>query len=1099
MLKGFDFSTVVGLDTVVEGTPISFEEYKGKILAQAPKEVCAEEIDGIFEVHYDHRENPENLVEACRLNNLSFLIMHWASPSRTPVVEQFNTPVFLQGAWGTPLMWAAKEGHIDIVRFLLDHGADPSITTIDEQSSALHWAILGGHADAVRCLLNHEKTDPNQKNVHLADAAGTAIAHRQLLLFWMITEDAFLSETEGEPSNLNSSLPFSNSAFSTDRNSFSSHRDDTIRRQEDGSEVVGEDSQWRRPANASSKRRIFHRMDPQQTTAAGHTYLHYAAWGNMLSACQYLIERWKFDPNAVDNQGRTPLIWASREGHTEVVEYLLTIGADASHRDLEECTALTYAQTRGHPETARALASLRASSSLLLHSTPESKPSNKNRQSPYGGLLSSTFLSSYRPCRETRALGTISSMVRPSASPVFRYMAIAAVLIFFGMLLVTRLVPPAFSYLAFGLYIFRNYFFLMWHGIPVHLDGSSTPSLESTFGASLASLFKGTWITRYRNPGNCILFSCVLLFQCYAWTQMGLPPLLWFSPPSSSSSSAVQGRGTLFQQRDTTQWKYCQGGDEVREGACAEGDGISASPCLASSTIVPIRSLFGGCILRWFFFSSAEHMVSFVLSAMVVAIFFLMFLVKCHRRADFVAEKSSEKSELPHWSASPLWRILKMGCFDFAHPRVVDGDRQLAIPLRAFYCPEQDVYVRRYDGYSILLDCPISKCNKRAFVLLVSLIAMMQWCMLVWGVTMSRAIMPCQCRHAIVEEVPWGFSSITQGIRIAWRGESAAPDAVWLSSSSSSSSTSSTTSSLSPAPLSTLSSSSSTMTTAEGKNATFFSLADHTSEAVPSWDSTTRPDTFAALSVSPLFSTPFYAMVLLWNLYMHALPCRQTSYLLSQALSSSSFLVRFIVWYIIPSSSSFYGVWVFHMSVCLSIIFTFLMGRQWYSVWRGASWMELKNPLAIREDGKPISIFLPPKAASTPSHLVYDRYDTEEEEYYRKRISPSVARTFPPPANATRCIYANTSNRFANVLLFFLGLDGRKWERSYHVSMTHTPIFSPFFTTEELPKWEKVFYRGSGKVEESVDRQGNEGEKRVEMDVRKSTDVFVALADKHLV
>lgn len=1098
MFKGMSFSSVMGLDTVLEGTPVSYQEFKDKILAQAPAEMCEEEVNGIFEARHDCRQNPENLVEACRLNNLSFLIMHWASPSRTPAAVQFNTPVFMQGTWGTPLMWAAKEGHIDIVRFLLDYGADPSITTEGEESTALHWAILGGHVGVVRCLLNHEKTDPNQKNVHLADAAGTAIAHRNLLLFWMITEDAFLSETDEEPSNFPSVFPVSHSTSFPRKHSFSFSQDDT-RHPEERFEMVGEspskeihdDSQWRRPANATAKTRIFHRMDPQQTTVAGHTYLHYAAWGNMLSACQYLIERWKFDPNAVDAQGRTPLVWASREGHTEVVEYLLSVGADASHRDLEERTALYYAQSRNHPETARALASLRASSTLLLGSTGENTATFQKRAGPYGSGLSSVFLPTYRPCRETRALGTVSSLFRSSASPMFRYMAFAGVLIFFGMLLVTRLVPPAFSYLVFGLYAFRNYFFLLWHGLPIHLDGSQTPSLESTFGASLASLFKGTWITRYRNPGNCVLFSCVLLFQCYAWTKMGLPPLLWFSSPPPPSGDLAGGGGSLFQERNTALWKFCSG-EESRRSDCFEPNAVSDASCMSSSTptLLPIRSLFGGCILQYFFFSSAEQMVSFLLSAIVIAIFCLLFLVKYHRRGDFIVEAGSEKSERPHWSASPLWRILKMGCLDFAHPRAVDADRQLAIPLRAFHCPEQDVYVRRYDSYSILLDCPISKCNKRSFVWFVTLVALMQGCMLVWGVTMARAIMPCQCPHAIQEGVPWRFSIITQGIRVAWRGESAATDSVWLSSFSSSSS--------SPLP-SISSSSSSTFPSEEGINATFLSLANTTSDVLPSWTSTKSPEAFSSLSIAPLFSTPFFYMVLLWNLFMQGLPCRQTSYLLSQALSSSSFLWRFVVWYIIPSSSSFYGVWVFHMSVCLCTLFTFLMVRQWYSVWRGASWMELNNPIAIREDGKPISIFIPPKVLRTPSALVYDRYDTEEEEYYRKRVNPLVARTFPPSSNATRCIYASTSSRFANILLFLLGQDGRKWDRSYHVSMTHTPIYSPCFNTEVPPKWEKVFYRGSSKVEPPVDRQENDERKRLEMDLKKSHDEVGKVADKHLV
>lgn len=1094
-------SKTVGLDTTLEGTPTTFQQYKQTLLPSGATQESEHQLDQLFNARFAARENPSSFAEACRLNNLSYVIMHFAAPSSVPKTREMDSPVFLSGVWATPLMWAAREGHEGVVRFLLDHGADPSVVTSDEGSTALHWAIIGGNATIVRWILNHEKTDPNQKNAHLSDAPGTAIAHRKLFLFWMITEDEFLSEsdssgTERSPMIVSSSSCLPDSFHTLRKNSFSHHPDDVVRgvealtnkeeekegRGRSGKPGEGMGERERKGeahperAGASKPSRIFHRMDPHQTTVTGHTYLHYAAWGGMASACQYLVERWNFEVNAVDKQCRTPLIWASREGHTEVVEYLLSVGADVAHKDLEGYTALFYARTRAHPETAKALehvpstfpTSTSGASSQPLREEGEGPPSRSSIGSSLAVASplasSSVFLPGYRPCREVRAFGTLACLMSRYASPMFRYMAMAAVGLFMAAVWTTQLVPPMFSYLAVGLYLFRNYFFLWWHKIPVHLDGSATPSVEELFGSSIAKVFQGTWITRYRNPGNIIMLVCVLWFQCYAWTQLGLPPLLWFSAPSPSS-----GGGSLYQERNTTQWQQCQPdalGHPVRNRA-------NSRP--TSHSTLPIRALALGWYFQ-FFFSSADTMVSFVITALLCLTFVLMFLVKFHRRADFITKgrggrgrRGGGAGEQQHWSTSPFWRILKMDSFGYAHPRSVDPERHVVIPLRAFYCPEQDVYVRRYDSYSIMMDCPISKSNKREWVLLVTLLAIQQGLMWVWGVTYAKAIMGCDCTVS-EEPFPWTFGVVTQGVRHAWTGKHVAP-------SSSSSSLAPPLSPFAPANVP----SSSVENTAELFPLSYSNATNYASHIVNGSSLSSTSDSLVEFSLFPIFATPLGWIAFMWNIFFHALPCRQTAYLLSSS-SSSFFPIRLLYWYVLPSNSSYYGIWVFHLSFCLCLLFLFLAVRQWSSVWCGASRIEITNPVAIREDGKLVPIFVPPRGGRSSMH--YDHYNPEEEEYYKKRVSPSVARLFPPP-NATRCLYSNTSNRFANMLLFFLGLDGRRWEKSYHISFSNTPIYSPAFHFEELPMWEKVFYaknqeemissingeEGSG-AKPSDDRQG---------------------------
>ena len=61
------------------------------------------------------------------------------------------------------------------------------------------------------------------------------------------------------------------------------------------------------------------------------------------------------DVNAKDNDGDTPLIWASCEGHTEIVKLLLAHGADVNTKDNDGGTPLYYASSRGYIEVVNLL------------------------------------------------------------------------------------------------------------------------------------------------------------------------------------------------------------------------------------------------------------------------------------------------------------------------------------------------------------------------------------------------------------------------------------------------------------------------------------------------------------------------------------------------------------------------------------------------------------------------------------------------------------------------------------------------------------------------------------------------------------------------
>lgn len=77
------------------------------------------------------------------------------------------------GGW-TALHAAAKAGHDEAARFLLEHGADANAREKGDNTSPLHWAAAHAHPDVVRTLLDAGSDVQGVGDLHALDVIGWA-------------------------------------------------------------------------------------------------------------------------------------------------------------------------------------------------------------------------------------------------------------------------------------------------------------------------------------------------------------------------------------------------------------------------------------------------------------------------------------------------------------------------------------------------------------------------------------------------------------------------------------------------------------------------------------------------------------------------------------------------------------------------------------------------------------------------------------------------------------------------------------------------------------------------------------------------------------
>ena len=95
---------------------------------------------------------------------------------------------------------------------------------------------------------------------------------------------------------------------------------------------------------------------PTLADGSGSTALVQAAQQGFVEVVRFLVEEGKADVDKVNNNRLTPISLAAFCGQLEVVQFLLSKGADCTIEDKWGLTPLARAQEQGHAEVAAALA-----------------------------------------------------------------------------------------------------------------------------------------------------------------------------------------------------------------------------------------------------------------------------------------------------------------------------------------------------------------------------------------------------------------------------------------------------------------------------------------------------------------------------------------------------------------------------------------------------------------------------------------------------------------------------------------------------------------------------------------------------------------------
>jgi ankyrin repeat protein len=249
----------------------------------------------------------------------------------------------------TPLMWAAKYGHEETIKQLLlsPHNVDPDAKD-DRGMTPLMWAARNGHNDTVKQLL----LNTNNANPYAEDRGGWT------LLTWAViggsrdTVEMLLTLINFDLSETcNDGWTLFDYAAERGKNGIVDLllglNKVEIRDYCSGLEIASFEGQYDTVMLLLNT----DKFDPNARDTTGVTPLSWAVQNGYKDAVEQLLSTDRVDPDAKDTTGVTPLMWAVCKGCEDSVELLLSTGKvdlNANAKGDDTTTPLMFAVYLGH-------------------------------------------------------------------------------------------------------------------------------------------------------------------------------------------------------------------------------------------------------------------------------------------------------------------------------------------------------------------------------------------------------------------------------------------------------------------------------------------------------------------------------------------------------------------------------------------------------------------------------------------------------------------------------------------------------------------------------------------------------------------------------
>lgn len=262
----------------------------------------------------------------------------------------------------TPLTIAAFQGHVEIVKLLLDR--DPSIINEvpDRKGTAIVFAAIGQHIEAVKLLLSYpallsqEKIEkyfnPPEYYYHCRTPINAALRYANEELFQLLMAD---SRMELNEDSLNAAVAGGNHHFVK------------LALKEAPNDARGRISASRTAVSLGNvdifKILLEAATQDTETNIGEHDelILFTAAEHGQAEIVKILLARKNVKINGRDMVRRTPFSRAAEKGHLDIMKMLLQAGEiDVDSRDRDNRTPLSFAADEGEEEAVRLLLSFNA-------------------------------------------------------------------------------------------------------------------------------------------------------------------------------------------------------------------------------------------------------------------------------------------------------------------------------------------------------------------------------------------------------------------------------------------------------------------------------------------------------------------------------------------------------------------------------------------------------------------------------------------------------------------------------------------------------------------------------------------------------------------